>query len=63
MDRDTFIEELLAKYDLDELLDIFISHGLTPRDFCDRFMDKISVMQEQELDRYELDSEDITIQD
>lgn len=51
MDRDDFLEELLQKYDLDELLDTFISNGLTPRDFCDRFMDYIQDMHEDEIDR------------
>jgi hypothetical protein len=49
---DDFIEELLDKYDLDELLDIFISeYNLTPREFIDRFMDIVYQMQDDEIDR------------
>jgi hypothetical protein len=51
MNRDDYLEELLQKYELDELLDIFVSNGLTPRDFCDRMMDYIEALQEDEVDR------------
>lgn len=46
-----FLEELLDKYDLDQLLDIFIGMGLTPREFCDRFVDYIHQMKEDEIER------------
>jgi hypothetical protein len=52
MHSDDFLEELLLKYDLDELLDIFVSnYSLTPREFCSRFMDYIEKLQKDEVDR------------
>ena len=46
-----FLEELLSKYDLDELLDIFVGMGLTPREFCDTFIHYIQRMKEDEIER------------
>jgi hypothetical protein len=52
MNSEDFLEELLLKYDLDEMLDIFISnYNLTPKEFCNRFEDYISQLQEDEIDR------------
>ena len=49
--EDDYIEELLQKYELDELLDIFVQRGLTPREFCDRFIDEIQAMKGDEIER------------
>jgi hypothetical protein len=52
MHSEDFLEELLLKYDLDELLDIFISnYNLTPNEFCNRMSDYIDQLQEDEIDR------------
>ena len=52
MNSDDFLEELLLKYELDELLDIFISnYSLTTKEFCSRFSDYIDQLQEDEIDR------------
>lgn len=52
MDSDDFIEELLLKYDPDELLDIFFStYSLTTKEFCYRFSDYIQMVQQDEVDR------------
>jgi len=50
MNRDDYLEELLLKYDPDELLDIFFStYNLTIKEFCDRFDDYIQKVQEDEV--------------
>lgn len=49
--EDDYIEELLQKYELDELLDIFVQRGLTPREFCDRMIDYITQMGVDDVNR------------
>ena len=45
------IDDLLEKYDLDELLDMFLARGLTQSDFMDRFSDFVELVQIDEAER------------
>lgn len=52
VDREQYIKELLDKYDIDELLDIFVSnYSLTNMEFCDRMIDYIERLRRDDYDR------------
>jgi len=45
------IDDLLEKYDLDELLDMLVARGLTGPEFLDRFSDILYLVLEDEAER------------
>ena len=52
MQQNDYIEDLLQRYDPDELLDIFFSsYNLTVKEFCYRFEDFIEMVKQDEAER------------
>lgn len=52
MEKDNYLKELLDKYELDELLDLFLGVGYTVNDFVERHRDYLQkIYLEEDSDR------------